>query len=256
MQQASAPVRYIHEEDTHNLTSPNIIVPYIVEKFKPRSVIDVGCGIGTFLHVFKKQGVEDILGVDGKWVNKSQLYIDQGEFREANLEEPIRLDRTFDLAICLEVAEHLAPSAADTIIDSLTSLSSTIIFSAATWKQGGQNHLNEQPFSYWKEKFENRGYTIIDYFRPVFWNVENVQWWYKQNMFLAVHHSIDAARFQNSRPHFSENDLLIHPGLYYERIQEYEKKSADLQRLGAGEGGNFNLYLKLLYRSFSKSMKR
>jgi hypothetical protein len=173
-----------------------------------------------------------------------------------NLEEPIRLDRTFDLAICLEVAEHLAPSAADTLVASLAALSRIIIFSAATWKQGGQNHLNEQPFSYWKEKFEEKGYTIIDYFRPVFWNEEKVQWWYKQNMFLAVHHSVDPAQFENNRPHFSENDLLIHPGLYYERIREYEKKSAELQRLGAGEGGNFNLYLKLLYRSFSKSIKR
>lgn len=256
MQQNIAKVRYIHEADTHNLTSPNIIVPYLVEKFKPRSVVDIGCGIGTFLHVFKQLGVNDILGLDGKWVNRQQLYIEQAEFREVNLEEPIRLDRTFDLAICLEVAEHLSPAAADTIIDSLTALSSTVIFSAATYLQGGQNHLNEQPFTYWKEKFERKGYAIIDYFRPVFWNEENVQWWYKQNMFLAVHDPIDAKKYEITRPQFSENDLLIHPGLYYERIREFEKKSADLQRLGAGEGGNVNLYLKLLYRSVKNSLRR
>lgn len=255
MQQISKPVRYIHEEDTHNLNSPTIIVPYLVDTFKPASVIDVGCGIGTFLHVFKEQGVKDVLGIDGKWVNKEQLYISNEEFLEANLEEPIKINRTCDLAICLEVAEHLEVAAADVIIDSLTSLSKTIVFSAATWKQGGQNHLNEQPFSYWKEKFEKRGFTLIDFFRPVFWNDERIQWWYKQNMFLAVHGSIDAKQFENRRQHFSENNLVIHPGLYYERIREYEKKSEDLKKLGAGEGGNFNLYLKLLYRSFKKSIR-
>ena len=90
MQSFNAAIKYVHEEEVHNLQSPGIIVPYLVEKFKPASVIDVGCGIGTFLRVFKEYGVKEILGVDGKWVNKTQLYIGQEEFLEANLEETIK----------------------------------------------------------------------------------------------------------------------------------------------------------------------
>lgn len=255
MQSSNPAVKYVHEADTHNLQSPSNIVPFLVEKFRPASVIDVGCGIGTFLHVFKEHGVKDVVGVDGKWVNKSQLYIDEKEFVEADLEKPIHIGRAFDMAICLEVAEHLAPSAADNIVESLTSLSKTIVFSAATDRQGGQNHLNEQPFSYWKEKFEKKGYRVVDFFRPVFWNNSQIQWWYKQNMFLIVHPSVDVSALEREAKAFSYNELLIHPDLYYERIREYQTKSLALDKLGAGEGGNFNLYLKLLFRSFKKTLK-
>jgi len=215
----------------------------------------VGCGIGTFLSVFQRSGVEDLLGIDGKWVDRQKLMIGADHFLEADLEKPIRVDRTFDLALCLEVAEHLSPLSADIIVDSLTGLSKKIVFSAATRQQGGQNHINEQEFAYWKKKFEARGYKVIDCFRPHFWNMEKVQWWYKQNMFLILHESIDVHPFQFTEQ-FTENNLFIHPDLYYERMREYEKRASDLRRFGAGEGGNFKLYLKLLFRSFKKSFRK
>jgi SAM-dependent methyltransferase len=255
MQTEPVAVKYLHEADTHNLNSPQIIVPYLLEKFRPLSVVDVGCGIGTFLSVFQRLGVNDFLGIDGKWVDRQKLMIGAEHFLEADLEKPILLERTFDMAICLEVAEHLAASSAESIVDSLAGLSKKIVFSAATCQQGGQNHLNEQEFSYWKRKFEAKGYRVIDCFRPYFWNMEKVQWWYKQNMFLIVHESIDVSPFRFTE-HFSENNLLIHPELYYERMREYKRQADDLQRLGAGEGGNFNLYLKLLFRSFKKSFRK
>ena len=249
-------VKYLHEAGTHNLESPGVIVPYLVEKLNPRSVVDVGCGIGTFLKVFQQQGVSDVLGIDGKWVERKQLMIGQDRFMEADLEKPIRLERTFDLVLNLEVAEHLSPAAADTIVDSLTGLGKMIVFGAATKQQGGQHHINEQEFPYWKRKFEAKGYRIVDCLRPYFWNNPRVQWWYKQNMFLVVDRSVDMGQLDLSGSRFSENNVLIHPDLYYERMEEYEKQAADLRRFGAGEGGNFNLYLKLLYRSFKKSFRK
>jgi len=107
-----------------------------------------------------------------------------------------------------------------------------------------------------KEKFEKKGYRVLDVFRPVFWNEPKVQWWYKQNMFLIVHPSVDTTEIERRANCMSSDQLLIHPELYYERILEFEKKSLDFQRLSAGEGGNFNLYLKLLFRSFKKSLGR
>jgi len=49
----------------------------------------------------------------------------------------------------LEVAEHLEPSSAGTIVQSLVSLSDVFLFSAAFPGQGRTNHINEQPHSYW-----------------------------------------------------------------------------------------------------------
>lgn len=86
--------RYIHEEEIHNLKDPDLIVPEIIRLLNPKSVVDIGCGIGTFLHVFKRLGVKDVLGIDGPWVDKDLLYkyIDPSEFKEFNLEEKIQLD--------------------------------------------------------------------------------------------------------------------------------------------------------------------
>ncbi len=250
------PVKYVHEASEHNLQSPEVIVPFLMENFKPNSVADVGCGIGTFLHEFKKNGVTDIVGLDGKWVDRKKLLISENEFIETDLETPIKLNKTYDLVLCLEVAEHLATSSADIIADSLTRLGKTIVFSAATTDQGGQNHINEQEFSYWKQKFESRGYVIIDFFRPVFWNEKKVQWWYKQNMFLIIHNSLDTSKYQSQKKDFSADNLLIHPELYYERIREYENLCTELDKLRTGEGGNINLYIGLLLDKITGKKKK
>ena len=180
---------YVHTEDLHNLESPRQIVPVIMEWLKPQSVVDVGCGIGTFLFCFKQAGVKQVLGIDGHWANRALMkkYLDDTEFTVANLNEPITVNRKFDLAVCLEVAEHLKESEADTVVKSLTGLSNIILFSAAVPGQGGENHINEQWIQYWQAKFAKEGYIVHDVLRKVFWNNEKVFWWYKQNMFIVAH---------------------------------------------------------------------
>lgn len=178
--------RYIHKENVHNLKDPKEIVPVLMQLFNPKSVVDIGCGLGTFLHVFKQHGVQEVLGLDGPWTDKELLsqYLEKGEFMECQLEEEIQLDQNYDLVISLEVAEHLSPQAADIFIKNLISAGKVIVFSAAIPEQGGQNHLNEQWNDYWIKKFESHGYVIHDIFKPLFWDNPNIFWWYKQNMLL------------------------------------------------------------------------
>ncbi len=145
--------KYVYDPEHHNLDAPREIVPFLIDKFHPQSVVDVGCGNGTFLSVFLENGIKDILGLDGGWVNRSELYIDGAFFLEKDLEKDLSINRKFDMVLCLEVAEHLSGDVADNFINNLTNLGDIIIFSAAIINQGGQNHINEQPFDYWIEKF-------------------------------------------------------------------------------------------------------
>ena len=150
------------------------------------SVIDVGCGTGTWLAVFREHGARTILGVDGIWIERETLEIPPENFKTHDLATPLRLDRTFDLVVCLEVAEHLPSASANGLVESLTRLGSVILFSAGIPCQGGTHHLNEQWPGYWATKFEERGYVTVDLIRPKVWNNESVAVWYAQNALLFV----------------------------------------------------------------------
>lgn len=175
--------KYTHKIDVHNLKSPSIIVPLIMEDVNPLSVVDFGCGIGTWLSAFKLNGVKDILGLDGSWVDKTKFVEDVlDNFQIADLESPIVLNKKFDLAISLEVAEHLSEDSARTFVASLTSASDIVLFSAALPGQDGQNHIHEKPLSYWRDLFEEHGYIMYDNLRGRLWNDDELFFWYRQNM--------------------------------------------------------------------------
>lgn len=205
---------YIHSTETHNPTSAKEVVPILMELFQVESVADVGCGLGSWLHVFQKNGVSKILGLDGHWVDKNKLLIDEINFREINLIKPPLIQEEFDLVSCLEVAEHLPQEAASTLVSFLTSLGDTIIFSAAIPGQGGQNHINEQWPDYWADLFAQHDFKFYDIIRPKIWNNENIQWWYRQNIFVV-------SRKELNYP--SSNLSLIHPELMKEKTKENQK---------------------------------
>jgi SAM-dependent methyltransferase len=196
MNQTNFKVKYIHTEGMHNTKAANIIVP-IVNKmiFSPTvrlKVVDFGCGLGTWLKVFKDYGASEVLGLDGKWVNQKLLlkYINEQEFREVDLEQPVKLDKTYDLVVSLEVAEHLSEKSADVFVQSLVNAGRIILFSAAIPKQGGFNHVNEQWPEYWMEKFKKHGYVFHDIIRGQIWYNPDIEGCYKQNIFIVAHKSV------------------------------------------------------------------
>ncbi len=176
--------RYFNEIAQASLASAEEIVPLVTKLVQPTSVIDVGCGVGAWLSVFKRCGVEVVRGIDGDYIDPTDLLIPTEWFTPANLEEPFRLPRNFDLIVSLEVAEHLAPESAKGFVDSLTRLGDVVLFSAAIPHQGGTHHLNEQWPDYWARYFRDAGYQVIDCIRRRFWDNPRVEWYYAQNMFF------------------------------------------------------------------------
>jgi SAM-dependent methyltransferase len=154
--------------------------------FAPTSVVDIGCGVGTWLSVFRELGVAKTLGIDGAYVDTSQLLIDRDTFRSHDLSQPLRLDQTFDMAVSLEVAEHIPAASAQIFVDTLSSLAPLVLFSAAIPFQGGDNHINEQWPEYWIERFANRDYVGYDCIRPLVWDDPSVAYYYAQNAFIFV----------------------------------------------------------------------
>ena len=229
-------LKYIHDETVHNMTSPNIVTPMILDIIKAESIVDFGCGIGTWLKAFKDNGVKEVLGLDGNWVNFDLLYkhIDKHEFRCIDLEKPITLEKKFDLVISLEVAEHINELYADTFVKSLVDAGEIILFSAAIPGQGGLNHLNEQWPSYWIEKFKVHNYFFHDIIRGKLWDIPQIESFYKQNMFIIAHKNINLP-FDN----FAHFDI-VHPKMFQSKVDGIEK-------IVSGRRG-ISLYISIFFK--------
>lgn len=207
-----------------SMRSAEAVIPFVLDLVKPASVIDVGCGTGSWLAVAAKYGIEDYLGIDQEWVNLESLVIPKGKFKTQDLEKPWRLDRTFDLVMSLEVAEHLAPEAAQEVVKTLTCLGPVILFSAAVPGQGGIHHVNEQWPEYWAELFAAHGYLPVDALRPQLWSRDDVEWWYLQNMMLFVEKGELESRVMTPVTQCFGAPYLtrIHPELYLKVFRKWE----------------------------------
>jgi SAM-dependent methyltransferase len=175
---------YYEKQAEGSSRSASAVVPMLLQFVPAKSVVDVGCGTGTWLAAFRENGVPRILGIDGEWVAPEKLRISPDCFIVLDLRTPIEIEERFDLAVSLEVAEHLPEEAGETLVDSLTRLSSVVAFSAAVPGQGGRDHLNERCPDHWERLFARRGYCVIDCARPQLWNDSRVECWYRQNLLL------------------------------------------------------------------------
>ena len=182
---------YIYDrEHIHNELSAREILPFIWKIINPQSVADFGCGLGNWLSVAKTMGAKQIVGVDREYVLANDMYIPRENFIPHNLCEPFDLKRKFDLAICVEVAEHLPEECALNLVKTLTVHADTILFSAALPHQGGQKHINEKPLDYWVKLFQAHGFSFYDGLRQEFWNNPRVHFWYRQNCFLVSRNNL------------------------------------------------------------------
>ena len=161
--------------------SARALIAAVQPWLKAESVADFGCGRGAWLAEWQVVGVGDVCGLDGDYVDRTQLAIPEIAFRPVDLTKPQDLGRRFDLAQSLEVGEHLPESAAETLVASMCGHADRIVFSAAVRGQGGEFHVNEQPLSFWQDLFATHGYTAFDCIRPALAQNRTVEPWYRYN---------------------------------------------------------------------------
>lgn len=225
---------YIHDDLIHNLQDATLIWPEVFQFIEPKSVLDVGCGTGTWLKSLESFGIVDYIGIDGNYVTQEKLLIRNENFIGIDLTKPFNLNRKFDLVVSLEVAEHLPEHSSEDFIKSLVLHADNILFSAAIPNQGGQYHINEQWTDYWQKKFAQHGYYFHDIIRSKIWNNSSIHWWYSQNIFLVTKEK------SNSLPL-----NLVHPICFESRINAYQNS------INAIYGGKIGIRqsLKILFNA-------
>ncbi|MBX4195345.1 class I SAM-dependent methyltransferase [Candidatus Parcubacteria bacterium] len=203
-------------------SSAEVVLPIVIDLVNPKSVVDVGCGVGMWLEFFLKNGISDVLGIDGEWVDESELHIPKDRFRKVDIAKPFDVGRSADLAVCLEVGEHLPHEAAEGLVKSLTNIAPVVLFSAAIPHQPGTNHINSQWPEYWAELFKERGFIPVDAIRRKVWTNPNVEYWYAQNTILYI--KKDAVKNYPKIAHeiecgYSSALPLVHPRRYFYALQ-------------------------------------
>ncbi len=217
--------RFYNNNIKTNKTSAERIVSFVESIYKPRSVVDIGSSGGVFLSEFMKFGVEDVLGIDGEWIPDENIVIPNNKFIRTDLSKPLILERKFDLAICLEVLEHLDEESGELILKELTRLSDVVLFSAAIPGQGGTHHINEQWPSFWARKFNDFGFKFID-IRPYLWNDNEILPWYRQNMVIYLNATLYHNFLNNIKDVNLESPLsFIHPDMTYVSLLNVKSSS-------------------------------
>lgn len=166
--------------------SARAVVPLLIDHLRPASVLDVGCGAGAWTAAYLSHGVESV-GLDGGYLHAEQLLFPPCRFLPMDVASPFRLGRSFGLVQCLEVAEHLDPGSSEILVDNLVAHARVVVFSAAPPGQGGEHHVNERPYEFWRGLFRQRGYELFDFVRPRILARADVEPWYRHNMLVFAH---------------------------------------------------------------------
>jgi SAM-dependent methyltransferase len=205
------PKQFYDSQVANSRRSADAILRLLWKIAQPESVVDVGCGRGAWLDAAAQFGARDLRGLDGEWVEPRDLVNPAIALTHVDLQGEFTLDRTYDLCISMEVAEHLPAAAARTFVRNLCKCSRLVLFSAAVNGQGGRFHLNEQPQSYWAQLFAENDFVCRDIIRPTVWSDPSIEWWYRQNTFLFHHagYRLDGAVDLPSAP--VELMDIIHP---------------------------------------------
>lgn len=228
--------RFYDEQMTPSLASARIYLRHLWHYLQPDSVLDVGCGRGTWLKACKELGAGTLVGYDGPWNDPSQMLDPDIRFQGVDLNERFAPPDKFDLAISLEVGEHLEARYADRFVESIAASADCVLFGAALVGQGGCHHVNEQMQSYWAHRFKRHGFVPFDLFRPRLWGNEEVRFWYRQNTFLYLRQGSAPYRAFKARgiDEMADSAFMdcIHPALYQQKIADrgFRFKLEDLAR--------------------------
>lgn len=201
--------------------SAYIILSYIKNYLKVNSIIDFGCGAGTWCLAAKNLGVSMIYGIDSNSLSRAQSNDCTINYIQSDIGKKMPLLPKFDLTISVEVGEHISENDSDAYITNLVNASNIILFSAAVPGQEGLHHINEQPLSYWVKKFKKHHFELVDSLRGVFWNNSSVEIWYRNNIVFFAHEE-SVSWLTNALPKPQPIVDFIHPQLFERKIIKYK----------------------------------
>lgn len=244
--------KYYTERHQKTVHAANEVLAHVLERLpEVASAVDFGCGVGTWLSTLSRyHGVGTVLGLDGDWVKPELLEIPEESFQVTDLSKPLVLAKKYDLALSLEVAEHLPPESAAGFVESICKASDHVLFSAAIPGQGGQGHVNMQWPGYWAGLFAGHGYECLDIIREAFWEDSEIPVWYRQNCLLFVNkEALGRVLLKGGEGSKVGRPVsLVHPEFFLSKIRQFHDRESTMATLSGSA--------RLLFRAFKRSLRK
>lgn len=142
-----------HENETH---VDEGAMDYLIQKFKIKSYLDVGCGPGGMVELAHSKGLVST-GIDGDFTlvrPDPTLYLIH-DYTAG----PAPVDTDWDLGWSCEFLEHVAEQYMDNYMDTFMRCK-RIVVTHAFPGQGGHHHVNEKDSNYWFQQFGRRGFLL------------------------------------------------------------------------------------------------
>lgn len=193
-------MRQFHDDGVYNAP---IIIPAILRLFpESQSFLDVGSATGLFAHELIRNN-RNVIALERSSYARSIARKNGVDSRSFDLLQfpPAIVSEEIDLVYCFEVAEHMPPVVGDKLVEYITSFNCATVFSAAHIGQGGTGHINEQPTTYWIERFQKHSFTINGELTELLQNsfkAGSASSWYWQNTIVF---------FPENKKHFSTLSL-------------------------------------------------
>lgn len=203
--------------------------------FQPKSVIDLGCGLGFFLAGCATRGAE-VQPVDADWVAPLETEVAKESYILHDLNQPFTSATRYDLAASIECAEHLEPHRSRDFVAELCALSDVVLFSAGIPGQGGSGHINLRWQTFWARAFADQGYKCYDPVRRRMAARDDALDWYAQNILLYVKDGTDVPDTLAEHEIAPAAASYVTRRLYSRRIKGFKKKLQDLEAKSANSG--------------------
>ena len=143
---------------------PVNLIKYLVKKFKPITVLDIGSGPFGAKKIFNSLGIENIWCIDGddQLLYRDDLADQLLTFSVVDLERSAyKFPTTFDMIFSYECAEHITN--VDNYIKTITiNCEKIIVMTHALPEQTGYHHDNEQNDDYWINKIISHGFEYLE----------------------------------------------------------------------------------------------
>lgn len=149
--------KYYEYSQSHNSFCYSKFAGTLCEIYHPKTVIELGCGNGGVSLEFQKLGC-DVYAFDYS-KDAVAMAMEKGvkNVQRFNICGVDLLPKEGDLAVCMEVAEHIPAKFARHLCEVLARSANVVVMSAAPPGQGGHLHVNEQPKEYWIELMKSVG---------------------------------------------------------------------------------------------------